>query len=41
MGVTSNDLGGDTEYGAPDTARFAETLISAPEANPQLVDCAA
>jgi hypothetical protein len=40
-GVTSNDLGGDTEYGAPDTARFAGTLISAPVANPQLFDCTA
>jgi hypothetical protein len=35
-GVTSDDLGGTRQYGAPNTARYGGTLISAVQPNPQL-----
>ena len=41
-GVTTNDFGGDAEYGTPDVARFGGTLISAVMPNAALTaDCAA
>jgi len=39
-GVTTNSFGGGAEYGTPDTARFAGTIITAVIANPQLGGCA-
>jgi hypothetical protein len=35
-GTTANSLGGDTQYGTPNTARFAGTIISPVQSNPQL-----
>jgi hypothetical protein len=35
-GVTSDDLGGESEYGTPNVARFAGTLITPVIENPQL-----
>ena len=35
-GVTTSTLGGEAEYGTPNTARFAGTIITAVMANPQL-----
>lgn len=34
--VTTNSFGGDAQYGAPNTARYGGTIISAVQANPQL-----
>lgn len=34
--VTTDNFGGAAEYGTPDTARFAGTLITAVMPNPQL-----
>jgi hypothetical protein len=40
--VTTNDFGGDAQYGTPDVARFAGTLTSPVMANPALAaNCAA
>ena len=40
--VTTNDFGGDAQYGTPDVARFGGTLTSAVMANPALApNCAA
>jgi hypothetical protein len=38
-GITTNDLGRDAEYGAPNTARYAGTIISPVMPNPQLGSC--
>ena len=39
--VTTNDFGGDAQYGTPDVARFAGTLTSPVMANPALAaNCA-
>jgi hypothetical protein len=35
-GVTTNNLGGESEYGSPNTARYAGTFITAVIPNPQL-----
>jgi hypothetical protein len=35
-GTTTDDLGGDAQYGTPDLARFAGTLTSPVIPNPQL-----
>ena len=35
-GVTTEDLGKDTQYGAPDVARYGGTNISPPQPNPEL-----
>jgi hypothetical protein len=38
-GVTTNSFGGAAEYGAPDVARFAGTIITPVIPNPQLAGC--
>ena len=40
-GVTVDNLGTQAEYGTPNTARFAGTIISPVEPNPQLFECSA
>ena len=34
-GVTSQDFGGDTQYGTPNVARYGGTIISQPMKNPE------
>ncbi|MBV9367235.1 MAG: hypothetical protein JOY89_23615, partial [Solirubrobacterales bacterium] len=34
-GLTTQDFGGDAQYGTPNLARFAGTIISAPQTNPE------
>jgi hypothetical protein len=35
-GLTTQNFGGDAQYGTPDVARYGGTIISAPEPNPEL-----